>query len=260
MKSHLIIPDAHCHYKFDNNRFDWLSRFILDRKDEITNIVCLGDFADLPSLSSHESGSNLSFEGRRLTRDLDVTHDGLKRLFGPIDKANRKAKKKFRPRKTMVMGNHEHRITRAVENASQLLGWLDMDILHYHDFFDDVHAFRVPVTIDGITYAHWFASGVAGRPISGESIGRNLCHKQHTSCVQGHSHVFDHAERVTATGQRIFGMSGGCFVHPDYVEDWCVATVKFWWRGITILHDLDGEGYYDRIEHVTLRWLERNYG
>ena len=228
MKSHLIIPDAHAHYKFDNNRFDWLSRFILDRKDEITNIVCLGDFADLPSLSSHESGSNLSFEGRRLTRDLDVTHDALKRLFGPINKANRKTKKKFRPKKTMVMGNHEHRITRAVENASQLLGWLDMDILHYHDYFDDVHDFRVPVTIDGITYAHWFASGVAGRLRIGTAVA--------------------------------VWMSGGCFVHPDYVEDWCVATVKFWWRGITILHDLDGEGYYDRIEHVTLRWLERNYG
>ena len=259
MTTHLIIPDAHAHYQFDNHRFDTLGKFILDRKDQITNIICLGDFTDLPSLSQH--GEGLSFEGRRLKEDVAVTHDALKRLWGPVNRYNaRRPKKPFKPKTVMCLGNHEARIDRHVEHNAALDSWLDMSILKYEDFFDEVHPFQARVTIDGITYSHYFASGVAGRPISGESIGRTLCTKNHCSSVQGHSHVFDHAERVTATGQRIFGLSAGCFIHPDYVESWCAGTVHYWWRGICILHDVDGEGYYDRIEWITMRWLERHYG
>jgi len=262
MTTHLIIPDAHAHYKYDNSRFDLLGKFILDRKKDITNIICLGDFADLPSLSQHGEGT--SFEGKRLKQDVAVTHDALARLFGPVNRFNerrRKSKdKQYLPRKTMCLGNHEYRINRHVEQNSALESWLDTSILNYEDYFDDVHDFQKAVTIDQITYCHYFASGVAGRPISGENIGRALCTKNHSSSVQGHSHVFDHAERVSVTGQRLFGLSAGCFIHPDYVEDWCAGTVRYWWRGICLLHDLDGKGYYDRIEWITMRWLEKKYG
>jgi hypothetical protein len=258
----LIIPDPHAHYQYDNDRFDWLGRFILDRKKSIDYIVCLGDLSDLPSLSQH--GEGLSFEGRRLKEDVAVTHDALERLWGPVNKWNARRKKskdkQYLPRKILTQGNHEHRITRHCESNPQLHEWLDLSILNYEKYFDEVIPFRVPITIDGISYVHYFATGVSGRPISGENIGRALCTKLHSSCVQGHSHVFDHAERVTATGQRIFGLSAGCYVHPDYVEDWCQGTVMHWWRGVCLLHDVDGHGYYDRLEHITMRWLERNYG
>ncbi len=262
MATHLIIPDAHAHYQHDNKRFDYLGRFIMDRKNEITTIICLGDFSDLPSLSTH--GEGLSFEGRRLTRDLEVTHDALERMWGPVKKFNerrRKSKdKQYKPTKIITLGNHEHRINRHVETNAQFHEFLTPGMLKYEEYFDEVYPFRVPVTVDGISYVHYFATGVSGRPISGENIGRALCGKLHTSCVQGHSHVFDHAERVTATGQRIFGLSAGCYVHPDYIEDWCSGIVHYWWRGICLLHDVDSEGYYDRLEHITMRWLERNYG
>ncbi|SVC46836.1 uncharacterized protein METZ01_LOCUS299690 [marine metagenome] len=260
MTTHLIIPDAHAHYQYDNQRFEWLGDFILDRKPEV--IVHLGDFADMPALSKH--GEGLSFEGRRLKEDVEVTHDALKRMWGPVNKYNARRRKnkdkQYRPRKVITLGNHEDRINRHCEEHPALSEWLDISILNYENYFDEIHPYRVPVTIDQISYSHFFATGVSGRPISGENIGRALCGKLHASCVQGHSHVFDHAERVTATGQRIFGLSAGCYVHPDYVEDWCRGTVQYWWRGIVILHDIDGEGYYDRMEHITMRWLEREYG
>ena len=260
MTTHLIIPDAHAHYQYDNIRFEWLGKFILDRKPEV--IVCLGDLSDMPSLSQH--GEGLSFEGRRLKEDVAVTHDALERMWAPFNKYNARRRKnkdkQYRPRKAIVLGNHEDRITRYCENTPQLHEWLDISILNYENYFDEITPFRNTLTIDRISYSHYFATGVSGRPISGENIGRALCGKLHSSCVQGHSHVFDHAERVTATGQRSFGLSAGCYVHPDYVEDWCRGTVQYWWRGIVLLHDVDGEGYYDRMEHITSRWMEREYG
>ena len=43
------------------------------------------------------------------------------------------------------------------------------------------------------------------------------------------------------------------------IETWSKSFVQMWWRGIVILHDLDGEGYYDSLQTVTLRKLMRDY-
>ncbi len=260
MTTHLIIPDGHAHYQYSNDRFDYLGSFIMDRRPDV--IINLGDLADMPSLSTH--GEGLSFEGRRLREDCDAAHDALERTFNPMRKYNKRRKKnkekQYKPHCVITMGNHEYRINRHCESHPAMSGWLDTSILKYEDYFDEVIPFGQPYLRDNISYCHYFATGVSGRPISGENIGRALCTKLHASCVQGHSHIFDHAERVTAVGQRIFGLSAGCYVHPDYVEDWCRTTVIYWWRGVVLLHDLDGEGYYDRAEYITMRWLERNYG
>jgi len=36
-------------------------------------------------------------------------------------------------------------------------------------------------------------------------------------------------------------------------------TEHQWWRGIVILEDLDGEGYYDGVRTVTLRKIMKKY-
>ena len=60
-------------------------------------------------------------------------------------------------------------------------------------------------------------------------------------------------------GQKIFGLSAGCFSHPSYSENWCRDTEYNWWRGIVNLNGLDGEGYYDDMHAVTQRKLLRDY-
>ena len=37
----LVIPDGHAHPDYDNDRFDYLGRFILDQRPD--TIVCIGD-------------------------------------------------------------------------------------------------------------------------------------------------------------------------------------------------------------------------
>ncbi len=56
MKNMLIIPDPHASPDYDNERFSALGEFILSTKPQY--IVCLGDMADMSSLSSYDKGTN----------------------------------------------------------------------------------------------------------------------------------------------------------------------------------------------------------
>ena len=62
----LIIPDAHAEPNYDNDRFTWLGSLIFEKKPDV--VVCLGDWFDMASLSSHDKGKK-SFEGRRYKQE-----------------------------------------------------------------------------------------------------------------------------------------------------------------------------------------------
>lgn len=256
----LIIGDPHCHPEHDNNRLAALGKFIMKERPEA--IVCMGDFADMPSLNTHQSKSGLSFEGLRYRADLHAVHDGMSQLMAPLiafNKRKRKFKEKqFRPRMVMLMGNHEVRIDALVEQEPTLQGVISTDDLGYADAGWEEVPFKSSIEIEGINFSHYFASGLMGRPISGETIGKTLMHKLHTSAVVGHNHVYDHAERTKPSGDKLFGLSVGCFGHPEYRENWCANTVHLWWRGVVII-ETDGDGYYDDFRAITQRKLMRDF-
>lgn len=159
----------------------------------------------------------------------------------------------------MCLGNHEDRIDRAVNSAPELDGAISMKDLHYEKYGWKITPFKGCLSLEGINFSHYFTSGVAGRPISSAHIGHQLVSKLHCSAVQGHSHLYNHAEQTRPDGQKIFGLSAGCFSHPHYSESWCRDTEYNWWRGVVTLNGLDGEGYYDDIHAVTQRKLLRDY-
>ena len=252
----LIIPDSHAHPEYGNERFLALGRLIVEERPDV--VVNLGDMSDLPSLSYYDEGK-ASFEGRRYHKDIEAAIDANEELFKPIKEHRRKTHKPFNPRLELAYGNHEFRIVRATEQDSKLMGTIGLNDLKYEDYGWNVHPFQEVFTIGGIAFAHYFVTGVSGQPISGENIGRTMCMKLHGSAVQGHSHVLDLAERTIISGTRIFGLSAGCYVHPDYDEEWCRATRKLWWRGVVILDDLDGNGYYDECRMITQRKILKEY-
>ena len=96
-------------------------------------------------------------------------------------------------------------------------------------------------------------------------MAASLVKKKHVSCVVGHSHIFQHFEHTRGDGQKIFGISGGCYTHERYAKDrkaratWAKDTAPMWWRGAIVLHDLDGRGYYDGMDKRTQRWMRRGY-
>jgi hypothetical protein len=245
LKNLLVIGDPHAHPDYDNDRFESLGKFIAQEKPDI--IVCIGDMADMPSLSSYDRGTK-GFEGRRYSKDVDAVIDAQERLFKPIRRV-----KNYRPALHMTVGNHEDRITRAVNSQPELEGAIGLKDLKYREFGWKVTPFKRCVSIKNILFSHYFSSGIGGRPISSIHIGHALVSKLHCSAVQGHSHLYNHSEQTRPDGQKIFGLSAGCYSHPDYTESWCSDTEHHWWRGVILLEGLDGEGYYNGIHAITQR-------
>ena len=241
----LIVGDPHAHPDYDNTRFEALGKFIASARPHI--VVCMGDLGDMPSLSSYDRGTR-GFEGRRYQKDVDVVLDAQERLFHHTKKARGYSAKWY-----MVVGNHEDRINKATNASPELDGTIGLKDLQYNKYPWKVTPFKRALSIGNIMFSHYFTSGVMGRPISSVHIGHALISKLHCSAVQGHSHLYNHSEQTRPDGQKIFGLSAGCFSHPEYTETWCADTEHQWWRGVIMLEGLDGEGYYNGIHAITQR-------
>jgi hypothetical protein len=132
---------------------------------------------------------------------------------------------------------------------------LDFDS-YYHEVIEYNGGTPGIRTMDGIDFAHFFISGVMGRPIGGIHHAASLVTKNFTSSVCGHSHTADFSVRTTQTGRKLFGLVSG--VYQDYDSDWAGHINDLWWRGLVVLRDVD-DGYFDP-EFIGLKALEKEYG
>lgn len=247
----LVIPDSHAHPDYDNDRYDALGALIQEEAPDI--VIDIGDFFDMPSLSSYDKGTK-GFEGRRYKRDIEAGIDAQEILGDRMRKMSRE------PRLVRCLGNHEHRIDRAVNSSAELEGTIGTSDLESESFGWEEYPFQHPFFYGGIGFCHYFSSGIMNRPIGGINIGRSLVTKLHMSAVQGHSHVFDHSENTRPDGQKIFGLSVGCYTHRGMREDWNRGSEYMSWRGVVILGDIDGNGYYDDFRCITQRKMMRIFG
>jgi hypothetical protein len=247
-KVHLVIPDSHAHPDHHNRRYEWLGQLVADVKPDV--VIDIGDWWDMPSLCSYDKGTK-GFEGRRYKRDIDAGLDAQDRFFAPI----KKQKKKL-PRFVRTLGNHEARISKAVDRDPVLEGTIGLADLQSKEYGWEEHGFLDPVEIDGVTYQHYFTSGIMGRPIGGERHAQSLILKQLASCTQGHSHLFDYCVRSDVRGQKIHGLV--CGVYQDYKADFAGPANALWNPGVVIKRGVEN-GSYD-LEHISLKRLKEEYG
>jgi len=254
MTSHLVIPDPHAKPGVNNNRFEWAANFALKHRPDV--IIQLGDWADMPSLSSYDKGKK-TFEGRRYLKDIKAGRDAYERFMAPINEHNRKhydsldpnkrvlgdRRAEYHPRLIALGGNHDQgRIDRVMEMHSEMDGLLSVDDLGAKEFGWEYVPFKESIKIDGINYSHFFPSGVMGRPIGGEHPASTLLAKMHQSVTVGHLHLRDFSERTRADGKKICGLMSGCYF--DHKEEWAGAAQKLWWAGLILCNDIK-DGYYD---------------
>jgi len=244
MTSHLVIGDPHAKPGTSNRRFEWLGNLIMYRRPDV--IVCVGDFSDMPSLSSYDRGKK-DFEGRRFNNDVAATNDALARIDAPRLRYNstkaKNRKAQYRPRKIMLGGNHdEDRIRRVVQSHPELDGTLSIAQLGYEAHGWEYAPYAIPIEVDGVWYNHFFPSGIKGEAISGMNVAQALLAKIMASATVGHNHLLDHALRALPNGQRIQALSAGCFF--EHSEEYAKATEYMWWRGLCYKHDVRG-GEYD---------------
>lgn len=250
----LIIPDLQIKPNVPTEHLNWIGKLITDKRPDV--IVQIGDFADMPSLSSYDVGKK-SFEGRRYKDDVNSVIDAQWELLGPLvelQSVQRRDKKKiYSPRMVLTLGNHENRINRAVENDPKLDGVLDVNDLQFKQFGWEVHPFLEVVEIEGVLFSHFFTTGVMGRPVTSPAA---LLAKKHMSCVMGHVQTDGIASQYTGNGKRITGIfAGGCYLHK---EDYLGPQGNNHWRGVWMLNDVH-DGEFD-VMPLSLKYLNKKYG
>ena len=250
---HLVIPDVQAKTGCSIDYLDAVGKYIVEKKPDV--VVCLGDFADLPSLSMYDVGKK-QFEGRRYKLDVEYAKGAMQVLLNPLWKYNYRAiknkEKQYHPKLIMTLGNHENRINRVVESDPKFDGTISVSDLGYEQSGWEVFPYLEVATIDGICYSHYFSSGVLGRPVTS---ARALVQKKHVSCVMGHVQTMEIHTDYKGNGQRITGLfAGTCYEHN---EDYLGAQGNNYFRGIHMLYDvIDGEF---NCHSLTLEYLKNKY-
>jgi hypothetical protein len=217
----------------------------------------MGDAADMPSLSSYDKGK-ASFNGASYQKDIEAHLDFQERMWAPIKKAKRK-----RPYSIVLIGNHEERLNRALEYDPQLRGdryGISPRNYDFESYYHEVVPYNGSTpgvyNLDGVLFAHYFISGVMGRPIGGVNHAASLIDKNYCSSVACHSHTFDFTVRAGANGKTLMGLVAG--VYQDYQSGWSGAAGNLWQRGLPILRDFE-DGRWD-LEWISMARMEREYG
>ncbi|HET8685632.1 MAG TPA: hypothetical protein VFM18_03075, partial [Methanosarcina sp.] len=231
-----------------------IGKYIVEHKPD--KIICIGDFADMPSLSSYDVGKK-SFEGRRYKSDIEAAHQAMAKLMLPLITYNAKAKrnkeKQYRPELWLTLGNHENRIERVVESDPKLEGTIGLEDLNYERYGWTVVPYLQPVVLDGIAYCHYFTSGAMGRPVVS---ARHLVQKKHQSCVMGHVQNWEMHREVRADGTPILGLFvGSCYEHN---EDYLGPQGNNYSRGIWMLHEVERGDF--QPSYISLKYLKQKYG
>lgn len=254
MRTHAVIPDCQVKPGVSLDYLERIGLYLAEKKPDV--IVQIGDFADMPSLSSYDVGKK-SFEGRRYCEDIKASHLAMDRLTKPLVKEQarlrRNKKTIWNPEMYLTLGNHENRIERAVENDSKLDGTLGISDLDYSGYGWSVSEFLRPIFVDGVSYAHFFTSGLLGRPVPN---ARHLVIKKLQSCVMGHNQQWDIYRTTRADGRAVIGLfAGSCYEHD---EDYLGPQGNNYDRGFWMLHEVVDGAFQPMF--VSLRYLEKRYG
>lgn len=255
--THLMIPDTQCKPGIDMSYLEWVGKYIVNRKPDV--IVHIGDHADMPSLSSYDKGKKRA-EGRRVSHDIYAAIEGMNRLLKPIWDLQQQEREEFgevryKPRMVLTLGNHEERIMRHVNANPELFDFLSYDNLRYEDMGWEVYDFLKPVSINGVTYCHFMANPMTGKPYGGQVA--NVLRHVGESFSMGHKQVLDVNTRfLPASGKQQWGIiAGACYTHN---EDYKGHQGNHHWRGLIVKHNVH-EGSFNPM-FVDLKYLERKYG
>lgn len=252
-KSILVIPDVQTKAGVPRDHLRWLGNYIVNKQPDV--IVNIGDFADMPSLSSYDKGKK-SFEGRRYKLDIEAAQVAMSTLLDPLYRlqAQQRAGKKkvYYPDMHLTLGNHEARISRAINDDPKLDGTISMEDLQYEKFGWKVHPFLEVISLHGIAFSHYFVTGTAGRPSSTANAQLN---KTHASCISGHQQGLQIATGKRADGQLLTSIIAGSFYLHE--EEYLGAQGNNHWRGALMLHGCDN-GQFD-LNLLPMRYLEEKY-
>lgn len=248
-KKIMVLPDVQAKPGTDFSYLMRIGQYMVEKKPDV--VVCIGDFADMQSLSSYDKGKK-SFEGRRYKRDVEAAIEAMSAFLTPLVDYNATAKRIYKPRMVLTLGNHEERILRAINEDPKLDGVLSIDDLKYKDFGWEVIPFLEVIVIEGVAFSHYFTTGTMGRP-AGTAAAQ--LRKTSMSSVAGHQQGKQIAYATRADGSTITSIiAGSCYEHD---EDYLGAQGNRHWRGCLMLHEVI-DGAFDEM-WVSLGYINKRY-
>ena len=249
----LVIPDCQVREGVPLQHLKWAGEAICEYRPDV--VVNIGDFADMPSLSTHDKAGSKYFEGLRYKKDIEVAKEAMTMLLKPLrdlQKAQKDSKHKiYKPRLVFLLGNHENRINRAINNSPMLEGLISTKDLGYEKDWE-VHEFLQPVFIEGVGFSHYWPTGAMGRPASSAAV---IINKLHMSCVAGHQQGKQIAYGKRADGKPLCAIIAGSYYLHD--EDYMDSLSNRHWRGLVVLNDVK-DGHFDEMM-LSIEYLERKY-
>jgi len=241
-----VLPDCQVKPDVPLDHLRWAGEYFAEKRPDV--IVCLGDFADMPSLSEYDRGKR-SYEGRRYQKDIGVARRGMEQFMRPLLRLRGNQK----PRLVLTLGNHEERIARVVDGDARLEGTIDIANLGYKEAGWQVHPFLEVVEIGGVHFSHFFPSGVMGRPCT---TARKIINTYHVSAVAGHQQGREVAYAKRGDGKNITAIIAASFYQHD--EDYLTPMANKCWRGIVMLNECR-DGQFDEM-FVSLNYLRKKFG
>jgi hypothetical protein len=234
--------------------------------EEISNIEVVGLETDVGTYisnnlfshnCSYDKGTK-SFEGRRLRSDLDHGRDAIDRVMTQVRRTKRRL-----PRFVSLEGNHEFRLTKAIEanpveldsmiNVSESFGFTDYN----WEYVPYVGKTPACFFLDNILYAHYLTRAGSDRAVSTEHHAYNLIYESMVNTVVGHKHTVDWAVRTKSDNTLIQGICVGNFM--DYQPGYAGESAKHWWSGVVLLENLEPDTGYFEPRFITMKSIKREY-
>jgi hypothetical protein len=251
----LVIPDAQVKDGVDIEHLKWCGEYLVEKKPD--TVVCLGDFWDFESLSFYDKGT-LSFEGRRLKKDIDVGKEAMELMLKPLkdlqERQRANKKKVYEPRLVFTLGNHCERLMRVPKSSPEFAGFIGYELLDLERHGWEVYDFLLPVEIEGIYFVHFLANPMTGKPYGGTAT--SMLKNVGKSFVQGHKQTLDIAVRPTIDGKMQIGIIAGAFYQHE--EAYKGYTGNNHWRGMVMLNNAK-DGYADPC-FISIDYLKKKYG
>lgn len=238
---HIVIPDIQAKYVSEYGKRDKLvpmkhlmaaGQLIVDEKPDV--VIVMGDVFDMPSLSSYDKGKK-GFEGRRYKKDIEAGKIAISTLLAALRIHNRNMadlhRARYYPRLVFLLGNHEDRITRAIDSDAFLDGTISLDDLGLQEAGFEVHPFLDVVSIDGVNYSHFFPSTLSPHPIGRAHL---IMNKRYQSCTCGHIQILDYFVSNTLVNKRRLHclIAGSFYMHKEEYrkgqsnENWAGLIIK----------------------------------
>ncbi len=244
-----VIPDPQVRPGVRTDHLEWAGKYIAEKRPEV--VICLGDFWDMPSLSSYDKGKAAA-EGRRVARDIEAGNDALDKLTLEICRSD----SKYRPRMIMLRGNHEERLERYINDHAELVGAFD-GAFNDERLGWEVVPFLQPIDVGGVSFCHYFprsSDGNVAQTKRGAPSARAQLLREMQSCVSGHRQGLDLA--IHTNGKRLIRsiIAGSFYQHS---EGYLSPQGNHHWQGMLMLHEVNA-GMFNLVE-VPLPYLRRRY-